>query len=217
MSDASTGAGSCPADPGEAGDADPEQPADAFGHQLEIPFSRQALHTVITDHRAAAVRAATGLVEDNATAEDVAQKAFIDLTRRWQQQRVMREPRRLLFQLVKQRALDERRRRTPIPVVDDDLISKVTAERVMAMPDFAPGIDGLFTSTKVIMALKQLPVRQQQVIALHIGLDWDMEAVAAVMACSVPAAKSLQQRGLDTLRNSDLLTGYRTPTPEVRQ
>ncbi|WP_284741884.1 RNA polymerase sigma factor [Amycolatopsis sp. RTGN1] len=205
----------CPSGTDEDEDAD--QPADQYAHQAEVPFSRHALQAVIADHRLEAVRSAAAIVGNHASGEDVAQVAFIELARKWKKKGVLREPRRLLFQTVKLRALDERAKRTPVPLTDDALISKMTADRVMSMPDFAPGIDGLFTSMAVVTALKQLPIRQQQVLVLRIGLQWELAAVSSVMACSAEAVKSLQERGLQTLRQSPLLIGRRTTLPEVHQ
>uniref|UniRef100_UPI003F49634E RNA polymerase sigma factor n=1 Tax=Amycolatopsis sp. CA-096443 TaxID=3239919 RepID=UPI003F49634E len=198
-------------------EADPDHPGDQYARQTPTPFTREALRAVILDHRREAIRAAAAIVGDHATGEDVAQLAFIELARTWKRQNALREPHRLLFQVLKLRALDERRKRTPVPLADDALITKATADRVMAMPDFAPGIDGLFTSMAMVAALRQLPVRQQQVLALHIGLQWELDAVASVMACSTAAVKSLQERGLHTLRKSPLMIHPRMALPEVHQ
>ncbi|UKD50834.1 sigma-70 family RNA polymerase sigma factor (plasmid) [Amycolatopsis sp. FU40] len=203
--------------PDGEGDGGTEEPADPYAHQTEIPFSRQAFKDFVDAHREEAVRAATGIVGSRASGEDVAQVAFTELARAWKRKGVMREPQALLYKTVMFRARDERAKNTPIPLTDEALISRITADRVMAMPDFSPGIDGLFTSMAVVAALKQLPVRQQQVLALRIGLRWELGAVSAVMACSADAVKSLQERGLRTLRASPLLTGHRTPLPEAHQ
>ena len=198
------------AESADAEDADSGRPG--------TPYGRDTLEAMITTHRRGVERFVRALGHDAATAEDVTQKSLIGVARFWKKKGALRNPEAWLFKLARLRAVDEFRAlgRRPVPVPDDALV-QLTAQRVLHLREFVPGLDGLFADGHILLALKSLPIRQQHVLAFRFGLDLDIAVVAELLGSSVTDVKNAQQRGLQRLRNSPYLTGARTTRPEVHQ
>ncbi|WP_410596144.1 RNA polymerase sigma factor [Amycolatopsis sp. lyj-23] len=186
--------------------------------QPDITFCRAAVATVVADHLGKAVTIVRQMGLTDGTAEDIVQQCLIELIRTWEREGALRNPEFLLFATARRRTIDEfrRRGRTKTALIDNADLAELTAEQVKDMPEFLPGIDGLFTTTNVIMALRELPVRQQEILLLRFGLELDIKTVAAFMACTISDVKNAQARGLNKLRKSPHLDGYPT-LPEVHQ
>lgn len=213
-----TGATECPGDD-DHGDADGKPTSEAgFSHQPAVPYGRD----VMTCIRDTAIPAAIGyatkrLGGDRQTGEEVVATAFHELARRWQDLGALREPRRLLFRITEDRCVDQLRKKTKPPKpIDDATLANLMEKTANALlgSEFRAG---LFTEDIIKKALHTLPVRQQQVLELRYGLECGLEDTAALLKTTVPAVKSLQQRGLAKLKESPLLARYRTIAPEVRR
>lgn len=197
---------------GRAGASD----GDEFSHQPAVPYGRTAMLHIRDAAVPAVIRyAARRLGGDYHAGEDVAAQAFAELAQRWQKEGALREPRALLFQIAELRCRDQHKRKTAVAVDDETMTMLVTktASRVMQ----AEFQTGLFTADLIVTALHQLPVRQRQVLELRYGYDLELEDTAALLKATVNAVKSLQQRGLATLRKSPLLARYRKTAPEVQR
>ncbi|WP_410582296.1 RNA polymerase sigma factor [Amycolatopsis sp. lyj-108] len=162
--------------------------ADGFENQVAIPYEMEALIAVRDIDVPAAIEFATKQLTDRGAAEEAVATAFSELTRKWRREGAMRNPRALLFKTTKLRITDERRRRQrhPVPCSDEALAAEL--ERTVKGVQQTPELRGeLFTDSKVIAALKQLPARQRQVLQLRYGDDLDLDDVAALMAETKPA------------------------------
>jgi RNA polymerase sigma-70 factor (sigma-E family) len=143
-------------------------------------------------HAPGAVRLAFLLTSDRELARDLAQDAFVKVAGRF---RHLRYP----------DAFDAYLRRTVVNLVAshfrrlrlerEHLRAEAAApERVTAPPEVE-------TRDELWRALQQLPIRQRTAIVLRYWEDLPEEAVATAMGCSVPAARSLVARGMETLRS----------------
>ena len=151
-----------------------------------------AVEELYAAHYRRLVRLSVLLVRDLGTAEEVVQDSFVALHGKW---RGLRDPDKglaYLRQTVVNRSRSVLRRRgvearyvPPVerdrPGVDDDA---VTAER----------------RTQVLEALRRLPDRQREVLALRYYLDLSEADIATTLGISKGAVKSHASRGAAALR-----------------
>ena len=184
-----------------------------------VPFSRDALKAVIDTCSAKAAYIVRQMGFTDGTADDVVQQCLIELARTWKREGCLDRPEFLLYATARRRTIDEfrRRGRTRVNLVANDELAELASGHLVDAPEFDTGIDAVFTSTNLSAAVRDLPVRQQQVLLLRFGLELDIKTVAAFMGCSVGDVKNAQARGLQKLRKSPHLSGSMSSAPEVRQ
>lgn len=153
-----------------------------------------AVEQLYAAHWRQLVRLSVLLVRDQGTAEEVVQDAFISLHQRWGR---LREPERALAylrQTVVNRSRSVLRHRTVV-------LKHAARER---MPEDAPAADSDVGSPRdvVLTALRELPQRQREVVALRYYLDLSEAEIADALGISRGAVKSHASRGLTTLKQT---------------
>jgi RNA polymerase sigma-70 factor (sigma-E family) len=155
----------------------------------------QAVEQLYAAHYRQLVRLSVLLVRDRETAEEVVQDAFVAMHGRW---RSLREPDKglaYLRQTVVNRSRSVLRHRG-VERRYADVLPLPTAE--------APGADDAALATerrtRVLAAMRELPQRQREVIALRYYLDLSEEDIATTLGISRGAVKSHASRGAATLR-----------------
>ncbi len=151
-----------------------------------------AVEALYAGHYRRLVRLSVLLVRDPETAEEVVQDAFVAMHGRW---RSLREPEKALAylrQAVVNRSRSVLRRR------------QVAARYAAAVPPDAPGADADAVAaerrTEVLEALRALPDRQREVLALRYYLDLSEAQIAETLGISRGAVKSHASRGASALR-----------------
>jgi RNA polymerase sigma-70 factor (sigma-E family) len=152
-----------------------------------------AVDELYASHYRQLVRLSVLLVRDVETAEEVVQDSFVAMHGRW---RRLREPDKGLAYLrqtvvnrsrsvLRHRGVEARNAPQPVrdqPGADEDA---VTAER----------------RREVLDALRSLPTRQREVLALRYYLDLSEADIAATLGISRGAVKSHASRGAAALRS----------------
>jgi RNA polymerase sigma-70 factor (sigma-E family) len=143
-------------------------------------------------HAGEAVRLAYLITSDRELARDLAQDAFVRVAGRF---RHLRYP----------DAFDVYLRRTVVNLCMSHFrrrrVERAYLEREGAEPGRDDELPELGARDELRSALRRLPVRQRTAIVLHYYADLPEQEVAAAMRCSVPAARSLVSRGMETLRS----------------
>jgi RNA polymerase sigma-70 factor (sigma-E family) len=154
----------------------------------------EALERLYAAHWRQLVRLSVLLVRDVGTAEEVVQDAFVSVHGRWSR---LRDPDRglaYLRQAVVNRSRSALRHRAVVTR---------HAERAPE-PSYAAGADEpLLASGRrgaVLDALRALPARQREVLALRYYLDLSEAEIAETLGISRGAVKSHASRGTATLR-----------------
>ena len=142
-------------------------------------------------HAPAAVRLAFLLTSDRELSRDIAQEAFVRVAGRFRHLRVPDAFDIYLRRTVVNLCMSHFRRRR---------LERAHLEREAASPARVQAPPELGTRDELRRALQQLPARQRTAIVLRYYEDLPEDGVAAAMRCSVPAARSLVSRGMDTLR-----------------
>jgi RNA polymerase sigma-70 factor (sigma-E family) len=143
-------------------------------------------------HAPAAVRLAYLIIGDRERSRDVAQEAFVRVAARF---RHLRFP----------DAFDAYLRRTVVNLCTSQFrrerLERDFLQRERSRP-FEPAVDApdLGARDEILRALRRLPARQRAAIVLRYYEDLSEEATADAMRISVPAARSLLSRGMQTLR-----------------
>ncbi len=152
----------------------------------------EALERLYAAHYRGLLRLAVLLVRDRETAEEVVQDAFVAMHGRWGR---LRDPERALAylrQTVLNRARSALRRRG----VERRHLPRQVAPQ--------PGADATVLAAErraqVLDALRALPRRQREVLALRYYVDLDEAAIARTLGISRGAVKSHASRGAATLR-----------------
>ena len=152
----------------------------------------EAVMALYRTHYAALVRAATLLVGDVATAEDVVQDSFIAMHGAWWR---LRDTSMALPYL----------RRAVINKCRSVLRHRVVADRHPPLP--APELPSAEESalaaeqrSSVLAALSALPLRQREVVVLRYYADLSEAQIAAAMGISRGAVKAHGSRARDALR-----------------
>jgi RNA polymerase sigma-70 factor (sigma-E family) len=158
----------------------------------------EALERLYAAHWQRLVRLSVLLVRDVGTAEEVVQDAFIAVHRRWDR---LRDPDKALAYL--RRAVVNQSRST--------LRHRMVVERhVLRGPDPATApteepAENLTRRAAVLEAMRALPQRQREVLALRYYLDLSEAEIADTLKISRGAVKSHASRGAAALRG--LLNG----------
>jgi RNA polymerase sigma-70 factor (sigma-E family) len=156
----------------------------------------------VRDCSTSLLRTAVLLSAERERAEDLLQVALLRTHRRWSAARRSPEAyaRRVLVNLARDRHRMLARRVAEEPL---DRAGSLAADDlpVIRLPD----------RDAMLEALRQLPVRQREVIVLRFYLDLSVQEVAHAVGCSEGTVKSATARGLDRLRMS--LTDLHTPVP----
>ncbi len=130
-----------------------------------------------------AYRVGFRILGDRAEAEDVAQEALARAYLAWR--RVSDHPDAWVARVATNLAIDRWRRRTKAPRPP---LAEVTPD-----PHVAERVD-------LVRALRALPRRQREVLALRYLADQSEESVATTLGCSVGSVKTHASRGLAALR-----------------
>jgi RNA polymerase sigma-70 factor (sigma-E family) len=154
----------------------------------------EAIEQLYAAHWRQLVRLSVLLVRDTGAAEEIVQDAFVALHGRWSR---LRDPDKALANL--RQAVVNRSR--------SSLRHRAVVERHAARertPDDAPGADdaALATSRReaVLDAMRALPSRQREVLALRYYLDLSEAEIAEALGISRGAVKSHASRGSAALR-----------------
>ncbi len=155
----------------------------------------EALEQLYAAHWRRLVRLSVLLVRDTAVAEEVVQDSFVAVHARWSR---LREPDLALAylrQTVVNRSRSALRHRA---VVDRHLVRE-------SRPVDVPGADQSALAsarrTAVLDAMRMLPQRQREVLALRYYLDLSEAEIAEALGISRGAVKSHASRGSAALRN----------------
>ncbi len=153
-----------------------------------------AVEVLYAAHYRRLVRLSMLLVRDPETAEEVVQDAFVAMHGRW---RSLRDPDKALAYL-RQVVVNKSR--------------SVIRRRVVAarhVPEVAPDRPGADTETvdrerrrQVLDAMRALPTRQREVVALRYYLDLSESQIAETLGISNGAVKSHASRAAAALRTS---------------
>lgn len=148
------------------------------------------LESVYRSHYRSLVRLASLLVDDVGTCEEIVQDAFVGV---WRGSDRLRDPARLpayLRSAVLNGARSQVRRRI------------VRRRHVAAAPDPAPAAEVMALAAddrEVLEALRSLPERQREVLALRYYLDLSEAEIAATLRISAGSVKTHAHRGLAAL------------------
>jgi RNA polymerase sigma-70 factor (sigma-E family) len=142
------------------------------------------------------VRLAVLLLHDNDAAEEIAQDAFVALHRRWGSLRDPDNAVAYLRQSVVNRARSAHRHRG---VVDRFLRRQSAA---LSVPSAEARVVEAHVHAEVLAAVRLLPARQREALALRYYLDLSEAQTAETMGVSAGAVKSHTARALATLRRT---------------
>jgi len=155
-----------------------------------------AVEQLYAAHWGSLVRLSVLLVRDVGTAEEVVQDAFVAMHGRWSR---LREPDKALAylrQAVVNRSRSTLRHRAVVA-------RHARHEDRIAATDGAGADDASLAAARrdaVLEAMRQLPTRQREVIALRYYLDLSEAEIADALGISTGAVKSHASRGAAALR-----------------
>lgn len=149
------------------------------------------LHDLYVAYYQALVRLAWLLIGDQGEAEDVAQDAFVRLHRSWDR---LRDP----------SAAPAYLRSTVVNLARSGLRRRLVARRHPPTPfpnaaSAEEGAAGREDEREVLAALRALPRRQRECLALRYYLDLSEADIAATLGISTGSVKSHSHRGLAAL------------------
>ncbi|HEU5038732.1 MAG TPA: SigE family RNA polymerase sigma factor [Nocardioides sp.] len=150
----------------------------------------EALEQLYAAHWRPLVRLSVLLVRDVGTAEEVVQDAFVAVHARWSRLRDPDKALAYLRQAVVNRSRSTLRHRAVVA-------RHAASVRPVDAPDPAPETD---RRDAVLDALRALPGRQREVLALRYYLDLSEAEIADTLGISRGAVKSHASRGAATLR-----------------
>lgn len=175
-------------------DRPPDSPASRQASRQPTWTADQALEQLYAAHWRSLVRLSVLLVRDQGVAEEVVQDAFVAVHGRWGR---LRDPGRALAYL----------RQTVVNRSRSALRHRAVVERHAARrtpPPEEPGADqaALVSDRRaaVLDALRALPQRQREVLALRYYLDLSEAEISDTLGISRGAVKSHASRGAATLR-----------------
>ena len=143
-------------------------------------------------HAPGAVRLAFLVTGDREAAQDIAQDAFIKAAGRFRHLRIPDAFDAYLRRTVVNLCTSRFRRAR----VERDYLAREGGRTAAASTD-QPDVE---TRDELVSALRSLPLRQRTALVLRYFEDLGEEGVADAMRVSVPAARSLISRGMQTLR-----------------
>jgi RNA polymerase sigma-70 factor (sigma-E family) len=142
------------------------------------------------------VRLAVLLLHDNDAAEELAQDAFVALHRRWSN---LRDPDKAVAYL-RQSVLNHARSVMRHRVVVDRFRRRQAAPLVV--PSAEASVLDAHVHAEVLAAVRILPARQREALALRYYLDLSEAQTAEAMGVSIGAVKSHTSRALNALRQA---------------
>lgn len=156
-----------------------------------------AVEQLYAAHWRQLVRLSVLLVRDTGTAEEIVQDAFVAMHGRWSR---LREPDRALAylrQAVVNRSRSALRHRKVVDRYAEQQ-GRLPAEEE---PGGEEAVHAAARRTAVLDALRSLPTRQREVLALRYYLELSEAEIAATLDISPGAVKSHASRGAATLRS----------------
>lgn len=156
----------------------------------------RAVEMLYAAHWRQLVRLSVLLVRDVGTAEEIVQDAFVAMHGRWSRLRDPDKALAYLRQAVVNRSRSALRHRK---VVDRHLVRE-SALPPTTVPDASGGALDQARRDAVLDAMRQLPQRQREVLALRYYLDLSEADIAAALGISTGAVKSHASRGAAALR-----------------
>ena len=163
------------------------------GDHEASPMGREGFDEFFRRHWLAMVRLAGLLVDDIASAEDVAQDAFVAYQRRRETLRSADADVAYLRTCVVNGARSVLRRRA--------VSRRYAASRTDIGPDSPdPATVAAADSSEVMAAVRRLPRRQREVVVLRYWLDLSHAEVARLLGVSTGTVKSTASRALDALQ-----------------
>jgi RNA polymerase sigma-70 factor (sigma-E family) len=160
----------------------------------------EALEQLYAAHWRQLVRLSVLLVRDVGTAEEVVQDAFIAVHRRWGR---LRDPDKALAYL-RQTVVNQSRSAIRHRMV----VARHAARGPDPEPEPEHPAEVVGRRAAVLEAMRALPQRQREVLALRYYLDLSEAEIAATLGISRGAVKSHASRGASALR--ELLKGERS-------
>jgi RNA polymerase sigma-70 factor (sigma-E family) len=160
--------------------------ADALGPAERIA----AISALYADHALSLVRLAHIMLGSRQAAEDVVQEAFLGLYRRWAH---LSDPSRAPFYLrssVLNGCRSVLRRRPTVDLDDAQQPSVISAESAVLSAE---------DRRELLAALRSLPPRQREALALKYYLDLPDQEIAAAMGIGQSTVRSTLHRGLTAL------------------
>ena len=154
-----------------------------------------AVEELYAAHYRRLVRLSVLLVRDVETAEEVVQDSFVAMHDRWRRLRDPDHGLAYLRQAVVNRSRSALRHR--------GVVERYVAKQA-APPDEAPADDGVGAAsrrTAVLDAMRALPDRQREVLALRYYLDLSEADIASTLGISPGAVKTHASRGVAALRS----------------
>jgi RNA polymerase sigma-70 factor (sigma-E family) len=156
----------------------------------------EALEQLYAAHWRRLVRLAVLLVRDQGAAEEIVQDSFLAVHDRWGR---LRDPDKGLAYLRQSVVNRSRSHLRHLSVV------RRQAEREGALPTAAGADESSYDAERragVLDALRRLPTRQREVLALRYYLDLSEAEIAEALGISRGAVKSHASRGLSALRST---------------
>jgi RNA polymerase sigma-70 factor (ECF subfamily) len=132
------------------------------------------------------LKAVTAVTGDRQLAEELVAEAFARAWTSWGKVRRHATPRGWVVRTALNAGVSRWRRRREVPLADHD---------AAAPPDMSAGVD-----PALIAALRRLPTRQREVLALRILLDLDTETTAKVLGIAPGTVMAHLSRALAALR-----------------
>lgn len=163
------------------------------GSALATHPDSDALAVLHREHYASLVRLATLVLGDIGVAEQVTQDAFVKLHLRWGGLRNIDKAPAYLRSAVLNGARSQIRRRK----VKDRYDARRTVAPAVVTPESAAL--GRDDHERLVAALRRLPERQREAVALRYYLDLSEADIAAAMGVSAGSVKSHLHRGLASL------------------
>lgn len=147
---------------------------------------------------------ATGILGSRSQAEDLVQEAWIRFNEVAKQE-VLREPRNYLYRIVRNLALDGRRRRD----VERRIFNESSPEIIASLPDVAPSAEQASIDRDNLRllqeALRELPRRTRIAFEMHRLQGCKLREIAAVLEVSIPTAQLLV---MDALQHCKARLGW---------
>ena len=171
---------------------------DSDGSEL---VSASALESLYRNDYGRLVALAFGLSGSRSAAEELAQEAFLAAHRRWNEIGAYADPAAWLRRVVVNRSVSVARRR----VAEALAVARLGARR--ELPDALPEHD-----EAVWRAVRALPRRQAQVVALHYVDDRAVADIAAILGCAEGTVKAHLHQARQSLART---LGHDQPTEEL--
>ncbi len=154
-----------------------------------------ALEQLYAAHWRRLVRLAVLLLRDQGAAEEVVQDAFVAMHARW---RSLRDPDKALAYL-RQTVVNRSRSALRHRGVVERYVARQSPATALADPADTPALAG-DRRTAVLDALRALPTRQREVLALRHYLELSEAEIADTLGISRGSVKAHASRGSATLR-----------------